>query len=801
MQRMDMLYHVSNIKKISQKLKNLFIINDILTSKDILKYVIAFFISRAVILTGLSPFGFAFFVSSFNADIKSVIIFICVILGYVSTGLELSLMKYLFAMVIFTTMYFVNKKSILNNRVFVGLIALGSILVSGYIKVVIDGMLLYDTLMLVFEALLAFILIYIMKNGFEFLSSNPRERNILSNEEVISIAIMFSLVLVGFGEIEILGTISLVNVLSILILLVLALETGSSGAAAAGVAIGLISSLSGNQMPILIGCYAFCSLVAGVFKYLGKVGVSIGFILANAIFVVYINGSTEVLISIYDILTAVILFAVIPSKSTKIIGRLLNNYDSNYKSGRTYYKKIREMLENRIIDITESLKGLGNVFSDVKDGKGKYAPYDIASVFDSTAEKVCKNCSLCMKCWGRDFNTTYQMMYGLKEKLKKKGNIDRTDFPAYFSRRCIKLNDFLITLNNLYELYRMNYIWYKKVEESRELLSEQFYSVANIMDRLKKEITSELKFDENLERDIILKLDKAGFEVRNVSVLQNIYGKYEVCIKMKACNKLIKCDENISKEVSDLIGRRMVKENKNCVLSDDLDECFVKLTEKEIYRMQVGVSQKKKKGESKCGDSYSYMHLPDGKYVLVISDGMGSGIKANKESSSAVSLIKHFLSSGFDKGTAVKLINSALVLKSPEELFTTIDLAIVDLHNGNVEFSKIGAATTFIKRKDKIEKIKSGSLPAGILKKIDVENNKNKLNDGDYIIMLSDGVMESNKDNVNIEGWLEDLLNERNETNPQVYADIILDAADKNYNYNSEDDMTVLVAKMWKKVG
>ncbi len=229
------------------------------------------------------------------------------------------------------------------------------------------------------------------------------------------------------------------------------------------------------------------------------------------------------------------------------------------------------------------------------------------------------------------------------------------------------------------------------------------------------------------------------------------------------------------------------------------NRCVVKYREEEAYQISTGISQISKRGQVQCGDSYSFMQLKDGKYVLTLSDGMGSGKKALKESSATIALLEQFLDSGFDKDTAVKLINSVLVLKSPEESFSTIDLSAIDLQTGNVEFAKIGAASTFIKKQDKIEVIKSTSLPVGILNNIDMEISSKTVSEGDFIIMMSDGVLDANKQVIKKEVWLKDVLHEINSSNPQEIADQVLKTVLEN-SHSVEDDMTVLVAKVWKKV-
>lgn len=185
---------------------------------------------------------------------------------------------------------------------------------------------------------------------------------------------------------------------------------------------------------------------------------------------------------------------------------------------------------------------------------------------------------------------------------------------------------------------------------------------------------------------------------------------------------------------------------------------------------------------------------------MALSDGMGSGEKASILSKATVNLIEKFLESGLDKNSSVKLINSILMLKSNDDYFSTIDLSIIDLSDGEIEFMKIGAAPTVIKRKEAVDIVKTASLPAGILDTIEIELIHRQLNDGDMVILISDGVIDTFRGGEeNEEKIFLDFVKGIKSINPQAVADIILDEAYKNSQGRPSDDMTVLVAKFWQR--
>ncbi|MDK2934737.1 MAG: stage sporulation protein [Clostridiales bacterium] len=790
---------ISNRKKQGDYGKRTVPLHKVFSARNILINLTAFMLGRATILSGITPFGLPFYAAVFTGEVYSILIGISIAIGLMTVGIGIMSLKYITAMILFIGFNLVNKNKLMEKTFFTALTAAGSLFICGMVLVVTQGYLLYDMLMLLFESFICFVMVFIFRTGLPIFTQRI-ERRILSNEEIISLSILLGLVILGFTDVRFPGGLSLRNILCIFVLLVFSLKHGVGVAASTGVSIGLINSIASPSVFNVIGSYAFSGLVAGIFRTFGKIGVSLGFILANAILTIYINGSTEVLINIYDIFIAIILLSILPAKTLDYVGEFLNKNPNKLINRKTYSRRIKEVTVDKLNAISKSFEQLANTFNSIAQKKTMVNNNDVASLFDQVADRVCKDCGLCLSCWEREFHNTYQVMFKILEKLEAKGHIDEKDLPRFFADRCIRVEDFVNSINNMFEICKVNLIWHNKVGESRGLVSLQLQGVAKIIANLANEITIDLQFDEDLERELMVALDKEGIATKDIIVLENSNKKYEVEIIFKACGGTRKCVKNAVPVISKVLGRKMTKQDSVCGLRRGESTCSVKYIEEEVYRVAIGISRAKKQGQAECGDNYSFMQLKDGKYILALSDGMGSGKKASRESSATIALLEQFLDSGFDKDTAVKLINSVLILKSPEDSFTTIDLSVVDLYNGHVEFVKIGAASTFIKRQDRIEVVKSTSLPVGILNHIDMELSSKTVADGDYIIMMSDGVLDSKADAVKKEEWVKDVLSGMNTKNPQEIADTILGKAIENSGNHIADDMTVLVAKVWKKI-
>ena len=177
---------------------------------------------------------------------------------------------------------------------------------------------------------------------------------------------------------------------------------------------------------------------------------------------------------------------------------------------------------------------------------------------------------------------------------------------------------------------------------------------------------------------------------------------------------------------------------------------------------------------------------------------MGSEKKKKKSSKTVIQMLKRLLTTGFDNDISIGLINSAVNLNSNEETYATIDISIIDLKNGNIEFVKNGACPTFIKSGGKVETVQAVSFPAGVLDKIDLVVYDKDLKENDLIIMCSDGILESNTEYKNKEIWLKELIENMKTQDVQKMSDIILQEAIDNGFGIAKDDMTVIVAKLEK---
>lgn len=756
----------------------------------------AFLLGSSNIAGGLLPFGAAFFAASSGVSGIKLLTAAAVLFGAATQGsLELVYVNAA-CMLLFSVLCMPLKDLSSKLNVKAAGLLFTAMLLPQLILAGLQGFLLYDILKAVFSSFIAFVLYFIFKFSIPIMSGIVK-RALLAGEEAISIAITAALVLSGIGTLQLFGF-SIRNILFVTILLIFSFKCGAGVGAATGAAIGLITSISSESTPSVTGAFALCGMLAGILGNLGKTGSALGFVMGNMILAAYLNGAAEAMLYLREIIAAVVVFFVIPNRLISMLTSPFTRDTSLSEDKRGYSRRIRDITVEKLEKFSRAFMELSKTFGEIAETKMSAGRQDINVLFDRVADRICSDCSLCMHCWERNFYDTYQVMFKIVENLESKGRVEESDIPVYFIDKCARINDFVRAVNNMYELYRAGVVWKSKLSESRGVISRQFEGMSRVISSLADEINTEVRFMDPLEDEITAALHNTGIKAKEVIAYKNAWDKYEISILHSACGGARNCISIVEKTVSEAVGRRMVRENEECGKGRD-GNCSLKLVEAENLKLTTGIARLAKYGSDISGDSFTFMNSGKGKYTLALSDGMGTGYGAAAQSKATVNMLECFLESGFDKDMAVSLINSVLVLKSNEDSSCSIDMSIIDLFNGEVEFVKIGAAPSYIRKNGKVDIIRSASLPAGILPGIDAELAHRHVEGGDMIIMVTDGIIDSLTGDEPGDRQLMKFIQQLDSLNPQQVADNILDEANRCCDSKPCDDLTVLVAKVWKK--
>lgn len=347
------------------------------------------------------------------------------------------------------------------------------------------------------------------------------------------------------------------------------------------------------------------------------------------------------------------------------------------------------------------------------------------------------------------------------------------------------------------ETDRRDYIWQKRLNENKGMMVEHLEEMAKIMTQLAEEERRCVPMGERRFKQIAHALREVDVQLKNLYLIENEAGRIEVSLTMRSVKKNSLSSEELGDLLSVLLNMRLTSAQDNAFFIGGDWQTFYYVEEAK-YHVLTGVAKAVKETEKISGDNYAFFETDTGNLTAVLSDGMGSGDKACNDSTMVVELMQKFLEAGFQMEMAIQMINSALLTGGENSNMSTLDLCSMDLYSGECRFVKVGSASSYIKRQHLVDRISSGNLPLGIFQKPDMEAVGRTLMDGDYIIMVSDGVLDALSQGIG-EDMLSELIGNSNLENPGEMANAILNFCIHQCRGHIRDDITVLVIGIWKK--
>ncbi len=745
---------------------------------EILVRAIGFFAARAVPLPGIAPFGIAFLALERRFSPQSLLTFGMVLTGYISLG-NWYCLRYLGAAVAFMgLLLFAEHPRVFSTKTMVAL-ASGVLLFFDAFSMLWSGFSAERLLILLLDPAMAALGILAFDRCGNLLSGKAFQAPSPSEEERMGLWILTGILLLSLQNLPGADWFSLANITGFLLLGMVAILGGMQSATLSGPLLGLLLGFGTDLLPCL-ALFGVCGLVCGLTCRFHKAAIAGSLALSGLILAWYAYGSHVPAIRYLEAPIAAGLLLLIPEgvfsrlRSFAIVTSPKTRGDDS----------CREQVQTKLALAAASFQTLADTFVRISDKDDKLNSQDIAALFDIAASHVCRTCPRVKDCWKRDFNATYKTLFQLLERLERKGVVRKLDVDPYFSEKCLKLDAFLAEINRLFEVYKINQVWKQKLCENRLLVGEQFSGVAEILSRLGEELSNLNESTRHTTEEIRCRLEKKSIRPEQITLNQGLDGRQSIRFSFPGA---IKGDKAILLSIL----RQVLGKNFEETTPDSPGVLLFQ----EIPDLTIDAAFASSQMGEECGDSHLLNRLGSGKYIATLSDGMGTGHCANRESSATVSLLSAFMNAGFDKSVAVKLINSVMVMKSANEAFATVDLCMVDLYTGDAEFIKNGAEPSYIKRKSGTETVRSASLPVGVLSGVEVDAFAHHLSCGDTVVMVSDGLSlkESGGD------WLRKTIDKASlNIPPQTLADEILAKALALKGGEADDDMTVLVLRLEK---
>ncbi|MCI8759887.1 MAG: SpoIIE family protein phosphatase [Clostridia bacterium] len=793
-----------NENVIEKQTNKLNVLANVFAIKNVVIYIISFMLS----MVGLGGEFSIFSISMFGACMASSV----PVLGVVLVSLLGNLIKYgvggalgyfLTALVLVVTLLIIkpiyNEKE-RNEKIKIGKHLWISVLIIQIIKLAMSGFTLYDVLSGITVSIIGLVFYKIFVNATIVLQDFWTKRA-FTIEELIGASLILAIAVGAFGNLNLFGF-NIKNILSILIVMVLGWKNGILVGTTAGVTIGVTLGVITGSEPIMIAAYSLSGMLAGILNQFGKIGVVIGFALGNVLLAYVSNGYTVELIHFKEILIAFVGLLAVPNnlsieleefignkkllpitpdralnKSKEVAENLNHVSQAIQEMATTYQQAGKDSYDaNKQIFITELLSNLepyqdNMLYEDMADTEGKIIEQIFAFLLDK--QEIDRQALL------EIFANCNSYIVGFEDK----------EVSQYLEEN---ISQIVRMINVSYKVAKSDFIWKKRVEENQKNMGKQLDGVSKAIEKMAKGIEEDIQKEGQYEKqktEIMELLKQRNILVSDISIKKE--GRYLLEVFLNEILETAKI-ETIEKIVTQVLKEKIVLNEEATIgkklsfLSDDR------------YVMAIGTGETTKNKSELSGDAMLNVRLKDGKYLVAISDGMGTGTKARQSSTQSLRMLENLLLSGFDKNISLDLINTSLMNQNTE-IFATLDIAIIDLYEGNIEFIKSAACPTYIKNNKKVQIIKSNSLPTGMLEGNHIQSFDRDITSGDILVMCSDGILDANIEYKNKELWIKYMLEDIETTNTNKIADLILNEAIDNTFGNIKDDMSIMVCKFKEK--
>ena len=477
--------------------------------------------------------------------------------------------------------------------------------------------------------------------------------------------------------------------------------------------------LSASPAPLYAAALGLAGLTAGLCRGGARPAAALAGLGACAGAVLWTWESGLDLSILYETALGGLVFLAVPMRWMRSLGAWLAPEEAA-PGGRQARRLAREHLEGA----SRAFRSLGECLRSAfraPDNDG-----DVSAVFDRTASRLCRTCTLRDRCWQRDYNATFTALNDATPAMVERGRAQAGDFPRYFADRCVRFADFVATVNE--ELtalfYRRQYS--ARIRESRAAVGRQYDQLSQLLGEAAAELSRELTPDPLGDRRVRQRLAQLGVDAQ-AAVFRDGRGLTRVEVQGPGREEVTRPSRLA--ELSRALGVPLRVEEEG--------EGLVCLLQQEPLMALAGVAAQKKSGETVSGDAGTYFKRPDGKLYLLLCDGMGS-------------------QAGVSASHALTTLSSALALRGEETGgFTTVDLLQIDLFTGEGELFKLGAAPTYVKKGEGVQRLSGSSLPAGLAEgsSAALDRFPLRLAPGDCVLMVSDGICGAGDD-----GWLRERL-------------------------------------------
>ena len=590
-----------------------------------------------------------------------------------------------------------------------------------------------------------------------------------------SLVICLCILAAGLVSLQI-GHVSAGRAAAVLLTVASGYALGGSTGAAVGAASGLAVAFVSGEFSITVALYALGGLLAGTFRPFGRMGSAVAFILCSG-FVLLGAGRQMPLSTFVEVTIGTLIFIALPEQLLSRAARVFAPDEMDDGAAR-------RAVSHRLQEAVEALQEIGGATRAVAKKLEEKAGPTWESLPDAVSSQVCRRCPKNNLCWTQNYSETRAVVRSLVEQARRE-DIPRVELlPSWFLQRCGQTRQLAEAAAEAYHRYVVQQTTRMQVGRVRSIVTDQFDGMAMFLSGIDQDLYSCSPAGSLETARVREAFSRWGVEPLSLICLQTRGRRLEVEARLPASEEDRGDLKILSRLVSETTGRSFALPE----VTSNGDEVTLVLRERNRFKVVVEAGQSPQKEGSVCGDTWRSFTTCDGRQHIVLSDGMGCGSTAALDSAMAVSLVARLVQAGADYDSALRMVNSALLVKSGEESLATMDASVIDLYTGKVNFYKAGAAPTIVRRGKHGGSVESASAPAGILNGVSFAHSYVTLKEGDWLVMMSDGATASGVE------WITTEVEQYQGEDPGELSRRLARAARLRRNDGRQDDITVICA-------
>jgi stage II sporulation protein E len=624
---------------------------------------------------------------------------------------------------------------------------------------------------------------------FLFVAFPPENRMFFgqwSNERLGAACVIGAMALTGMKGVVV-GYISVAGVLIHLTILLAATTGGLLFSTTVAMIIAAIIGIAELSFTGMIAVYGLTGFFAGALKRFGKLGIAVGGGVVSLFFFFYDLTLPIDSTHFYTIGVATMIFLLIPKNKTQPLKKML--FPEVIDNSKKRQEWVSERLDEQLNDFQQFTEFMSSLVEERGVGHGNPKNAELKT------PTVCNSCFRYAKCWESDDDDMARLIneWEASYSLTKKSARHRVEEKIKY--KCIRFTGLTVEL----EETSANRLLSGQLQHGRKMLALQLRDLSTHLDKLMKEIKGDLSVHITAEEELGKQLDLQGIEHFQIDVLSEERGARKIVCSLPETKSDFETDTMVAERLILPILEDLYEEPfqvlKSVVKHEPFTHIRVTLTSAVRYLFDYGIVATSGEKSFRAGDAYEVFQIHEGLTAVLLSDGMGQDINAYRESRKVIRLMRECLNRKMDPETAMHTLHYMMSLNGLEDMYATIDLALIDLQEGKLWAWKAGSMSTYIKRGIEYFRIDSMSVPVGFLPSFSVKAKQVKLKAGDMLVMMTDGMFQGDVSLELQEKALYGILGKYGHMHCEEVANRVVNELERRFRA-VEDDRTVLVMKI-----